>query len=295
MENNNIEEVQNKLPIGIVTDNACDLGNEILNEKHVECLHYPVIMGGKLYNKDDNITVKDLINYADKHKELPKTSQLTPKDLMEYFKELLTRYEQFIFICLGSSFSGTLSNAMLVAKELDPEWNKIFVVDSENLSSGLGLLVLKACKMRDLGKTAPEIVSEVKRCVPLVRTQFAINTLNYLHMGGRCSGTTRLFGTLLMIKPIIRVVDGAMVVAKKPIGYSKALESILEYVKSDADNIDPDYVMITHCMADKDAVYLRNELNKFLKCDILQETYADVIVSTHCGPRTIGVLYILKQ
>ena len=214
---------------------------------------------------------------------------------MEYFNNMLEKYEQIIFIGLGSHFSGTLSNAMLAAKELDPEWKKIYVIDSQNLSSGIGLLVLKACKLRDLGWNVEDIVKEVKRCVPLVRTQFAVNTLNHLHMGGRCSGTTKLFGTLLKIKPIIRVVDGVMIVAKKPIGYGKALNAILEYVKNDADNIDPDYVMITHCMADNDAVYLRNELNKFIKCDNLRETHADVIVSTHCGPRTIGILYILKQ
>ena len=253
------------------------------------------MMGGKSYVSKKDITVKDIIAFAEKHKELPKTSQITPKDFIEYFKKLLEKYEQFIFIGLGSHFSGTLSNAMLAAKELDPEWKRIYIVDSLNLSSGIGLLVLKACKLRDECKTIEEIVSEVKRCVPLVRTQFAVNTLNHLHMGGRCSGTTKLVGTLLKIKPIIRVVDGSMVVAKKPMGYGKALDAVLEYVRMDQDNIDPDYVMITHCMADNDAIYLRNELNKFLKCDNLRETHADVIVSTHCGPRTIGVLYILKK
>lgn len=289
------EKIIKKIPIGIITDSACDLDDDILIDKHIDYLPYTLMMGGKSYVSKKDITVKDIIAFAEKHKELPKTSQITPKDFIEYFKKLLEKYEQFIFIGLGSHFSGTLSNAMLAAKELDPEWKRIYIIDSLNLSAGIGLLVLKACKLRDEGKTIEEIVSEVKRCVPLVRTQFAVNTLNHLHMGGRCSGTTKLVGTLLKIKPIIRVVDGSMVVAKKPMGYGKALDAVLEYVRMDQDNIDPDYVMITHCLADNDAIYLRNELNKFLKCDNLRETHADVIVSTHCGPRTIGVLYILKK
>lgn len=283
-----------KLPIGIITDSAVDLTQEILDDNNIEVMNYSIIMGGKSYISRVEVKVHDIFEYADTHKELPRTSQITPKGFVDYYTEFLEKYERIIYIGLGSHFSGTFNNANLAAKELGDD-GRVTVIDSMNLSSGIGLLVLKACKLRDEGKTVEEITKEVTRCVPLVRTQFAVDTLKYLHMGGRCSGASKLFGTLLKIKPIIRVVNGEMVVAAKPIGYNKALKTILDYVKRDLDNIDLDNVMVTHCLADKDAVYLKEELNKFLVCDNLRETFADAIVSTHCGPRTIGILYILKK
>ena len=121
----------------------------------------------------------------------------------------LEKYDEIIYIGLSSKFSGTFNNARLAKMELDTD--KVHIVDSMNLSSGIGLLLLRACKYRDMGKSALEIVKEVERCVPLVRTQFAINTLDFLHWGGRCSGTAHLFGGILRIKPIVRVVDGGMI------------------------------------------------------------------------------------
>lgn len=285
--------MENKIPIGIVTDSAVDMTDEILNDNHIEVLNYSIIMGGKSYISRVEVHVSDIFKFADEHKELPRTSQITPKGFVDYYTELLNKYERIIYIGLGSHFSGTYNNACLAAKEF-PE-GAVTPIDSLNLSSGIGLLVLKACKLRDEGKTVEEIAKEVTRCVPLVRTQFAVDTLKYLHMGGRCSGASKLVGSLLNIKPIIRVVNGEMIVAAKPIGYNKALKTVLDYVRRDLDNIDPDNVMITHCLANKDAVYLREELDKFLVCDNLRETFADAIVSTHCGPRTIGILYILKK
>jgi len=280
--------------IGIIADTACDLTKELITKNNIEIIPFYVNVNGKEYLSGKDITVEELFKYAEKHKVIPKTSQISFLTFMEEFEKYLQKYDEIIYIGLGSKFSGTFNNVRLAKEELNSE--KIHLIDSQNLSSGIGLLLLKACKLRNLGKSCNEIVKEVQRCVPLVRTQFAINTLDYLHWGGRCSGTTHLFGTLLRIKPIVKVVDGAMMVAKKPIGkFEKALKVMIDMVRAEKDNIDPDNIMITHCLADEDAQYLKKEISEFVSTDSIHETYADVIVSAHCGPRTIGILYILEK
>lgn len=279
--------------IGILTDTASDLTNELYEKNNIERLPFYVTINGKEYLSGRDITVQELFEYSKKTKTIPRTSQISPSKFVSYFESYLEKYDELIYIGLSSKFSGTINNANIAATEFN---GKVKVIDSMNLSSGIGLLVLKACKWRDMGKSSEEIVEELNRCVPLVRTQFAINTLTYLHYGGRCSDATRLFGTLLKIKPIVKVVNGGMVVAKKPIGkLTKALNVMLQMVEAEKDNIDLDNVMITHCLANEEAQYLREGLGKFLNLENVHETFADVIVSSHCGPKTIGILYILKN
>ena len=279
--------------IGIITDTASDLTKEMYEKLNIERIPFYVEINGKSYQSGKDITVDELFEFSKKEKMIPRTSQITPAHFMQYFGEYLKKYEKIIYIGIGSGFSGTFNNAFLAAQDLGED--RVFVVDSQNLSSGEGLLVLKACKMRDQGKDIEEIIKEVERCVPLVRTSFAVETLEYLHLGGRCSSASKLVGTLLKIKPIIKVVDGKMMVAKKPIGsYKKALDLMLENVVADLDNIDLDNVLVTHCKADSDASYLIEELKKIVPENCIHETFAESIVSTHCGPRTIGILYILK-
>lgn len=280
--------------IGIIADTACDLTNELCEKHNIERIPFYVNVNGKEYLSGRDITVEELFKFSRENKSIPKTSQITIVEFTKKFKEYLEKYDEIIYIGLSSKFSGTFNNARLAKMELDTD--KVHIVDSMNLSSGIGLLLLRACKYRDMGKSALEIVKEVERCVPLVRTQFAINTLDFLHWGGRCSGTAHLFGGILRVKPIVRVVDGGMMVAKKPIGkFEKALKVMLDMVRADIDNIDPDNIMITHCLADDDAQYLKKEVSEMIKGANINETFADVIVSAHCGPRTIGILYILEK
>ena len=196
-----------------------------------------------------------------------------------------------MYIGLASGFSSSYNSAKLAAENFD----NVYVVDSQNLSSGVGLLVNKAVKFRNEGFSASEIAQKVQEIVPLVRVQFVIDTLKYLHMGGRCSGMAKIFGTALKLKPIIRVIDNAMVVAKKPVGYNKGLQAMLGYLEQDKDNIDEDMLTITHCLADEDAKYLKQQVPTIVDHKNIVETHAGCVISTHCGPRCIGILYILKQ
>lgn len=277
--------------INIVTDCTSDLTDDLIQKHDIKVLPLYVTFGDESYRDGIDITTEELYEKVEQYNSLPKTAALPPVQFTELFSTY-SQDEDVIFMGIGSNFSGTFQNAYLASQDFE----NVYVIDSQNLSSGIGLLLLKLAKLRDQGLNTPQIIKEINKIIPLVRTQFAINTLEYLHMGGRCSGTTKIFGTLLKIKPIIRVIDGKMEVTKKPRGkFNKALEALLDYVKDDLGNIDEDYVMVTHSLAKAEADYLISELKDNLNINNIIETRASGVISTHCGPRTIGILYITKQ
>lgn len=279
--------------IGIITDCTCDLTKEMYEKYNIEVLPLYVVMKGKTYQDGIDITTEEMYKLVDKYNELPKTSNVSPAKFEEFFKYYLEKYESIIYYGIGSDLSGTYQNAKIAASEFDE--NKVFIGDSKNLSTGIGLLILKAAKYRDEGYSAKEIFEKVNELVPRVRTQFAINTLKYLHMGGRCSGVSKILGTALKLKPIIKVINGKLEVSKKPIGYVRALRTMLDNAYVDLGNIDLDHVFVTHTVADDDAKYLKGELSKVIPSDCLRETNASGVIATHCGPRTIGILYLVKE
>ncbi len=274
----------------ILTDSSCDLPQSYLDINNVKMLSYVINLKDKSYLDRIDINTKDMFKKIDQAKEITKTAAISPAQFKEYFKQYADQYD-VVYIGLGSGFSSTFNSAYLAAEEFD----NVYTVDSQNLSSGIGLLVNKAVKFRNEGFSAKEIAEKVRELVPLVRVQFVIDTLKYLHMGGRCSGTAKIFGSALRLKPIIRVLDNKMVVAKKPIGYSKGLQALLGYLEQDKDNIDEDMMTITHCFADEDAKYLKEKIPTIIDHKNLVETHAGCVISTHCGPRCIGILYILKH
>ena len=242
--------------IHIMTDCTSDLSPELYEKHQIIVLPLYITFGSETYRDGIDITTAELYEKINQYRALPKSAALPPQAFIEEF-EKISPDEDIIFMGIGSGFSSTYNNAIIAAKNFP----NVYVIDSKNLSTGIGLQLLKIAKLRSEGLSASAIVEKMKELSPKVRTQFAINTLEYLHMGGRCSGTSRLFGTLLKIKPIIRVIDGAMEIAKKPLGkYSKALDILLEYFANDKDNIDPSCLAVTHSLADEDAKYLIDKI-----------------------------------
>ena len=276
--------------IKIICDSSIDLPLSFIEEEDIEILHFVVTMNNVTYYDGKTITVDKMYELVEKHKQLPKTSAFGPEIFEETVKKF-SDYDDIILTGIGSGFSSSFNSSRIGTMD----YPNVHCIDSKNLSSGTGLLVMKMCKLRKEGKSAKEIVEEIEKLVPLVRSQFAVNTLEFLHMGGRCSGASKLFGTMLRLKPIIKVVDNGMVVAKKPIGFHKALNAMLDEVIREKDNIDLDHIMVTHSKAKEDAQYLINELSKHFDKEIIMETHASGTISTHCGPRTIGILYIAKE
>ena len=166
-----------------------------------------------------------------------------------------------------------------------------------NLSTGIGLLVLKAAQMRDQGASFDEIVEQVHALIPKVHTSFVIDTLEYLYKGGRCSALANIFGTLLRIRPVIEVrKDGTMGVKEKIGGTRKrALLSMVDEFKTLAPDIDLERVFITHTGCDADAEFIKAMLVSFAKIQEVHITYAGTTIASHCGPGTVGILYLMKQ
>jgi len=279
--------------VAIITDSTCDLSKEIIESRNIKVLPLYVRFGEDIYRDGIDITTDRLYELVEQKNEIPKTSAVSPGDFIEAFEPLIKDGYDIIYTGIGSSLSGTFQSAHIASLEF-PE-NRIFLVDSKNLSTGIGLLVLKACDLRDQGLSASDIKDRLLEIVPKVRSQFAVKTLDYLHKGGRASGTAKLLGTMLRIKPIIQVRDGKMDVYTKTMGkMSRALDVMLTDYINLGEQIDLDYVMITHSQAGKHVDYMSEIVNQKLKPNKLFVTEAGCVISSHCGPGTIGILYIVK-
>ena len=209
------------------------------------------------------------------------------------FRKYLDQGYEIIFIGIGKNFSATYQSAYAAKSELESD--SIYLVESGNLSSGTGLLVLKAAKFRDEGLSAPQIKKKLDELVPKVRTQFVLDTLEYLYKGGRLNALSKLFGTMLKIKPIIKVRDGSMAVGKKGRGNIRAgIDIMLNEALLEKDAIDEDFLMVTHSLTYENAEYIKKRLKAELKVKNIYETNAGCVISSHCGKGTIGILYIVK-
>lgn len=280
--------------VKLFTDSTCDLSFELIEKYQIEVIPLHINIGDKTFQDLVELQNEQLFELVKKTNLHPKTSAVAPGVFLEKFQEALQEGFDVVYMGIGGGFSGTLQSAHTAVLEL--EENRVFLIDSQNLSSGSGLLLVKAGELVKQGKSAQEIKAEVEKIIPRVRTQFVIDTLEYLHRGGRCSATARIFGTALKVHPIIRVVDGAMTVAKKPRGsILKAIDVMMEYLEKDKDNIDPELIFITHAQASSEVPYVREKIKMTAKFDDIIETKAGSVISSHCGPHTIGILYITKE
>ena len=283
--------------VKVVSDSTCDLGNEILSSLNVGVIPLYIEHEGKVFEDGVDITTKEMYELIRSSGKLTKSSCRSPEELKLFFKKFLDEgYDQVIYMGIGSTLSGTFNNARLASLELGTD--KVFIVDSLNLSTGIGLLVYKACEYRDQGLDAKEIVERLNALVPNVRSQFVIDTFENLHKGGRCSGMARIFGTMLRIKPNIKVINGKLEVARKPIGMKRGLLAMISDIQEDFNNnnVDLGHVMVTHSFADEDAKFIIPRLIQMgIPADKIVETKAGCVISTHCGEGTIGILYITNN
>ena len=282
------------MKVKIITDSTCDLGKELIEKLDIEVLPLYVNFTDATYLDGVDIEVNKLYELVEEKNELPKTAAVAIPTVEDVFKKYLDEGYDIVYTGISKAMSRTFENINMVAQNLGPD--RVFPVDSKNLSTGIGLLVLKACKYRDQGLSAKEIKANLERDRELVLSQFAIERMDFLHKGGRCSSLAAFLGTVLKIKPIIAVRDGKMHVAKKPIGRMKmALDVMLNQIESDKDRLDPDHIFITHSLAYESAEYIKDKLTlMFPGVDII-ETVAGCVISSHCGKGTIGILYMVNE
>jgi DegV family protein with EDD domain len=277
--------------IKIIADSTCDLSQELIEKYNIDILPLHIHLGEEEYKDGVNIVPEQIYQWSDKTRQTPKTSAVSINEAIELFG----KYESQDIICFSISgeMSSTVQVMKLAAQELDRE-EQISIIDSRSLSTGIGLLIIEAAVMADNGKTADEIVKAIEELIPRVRASFVVDTLTFLHRGGRCSAVSALAGGALKIHPKIVVENGKMDAAKK---YRGRMEKVIpNYVKEMHDELriaKHDRVFITHSGCPKETI---EEVYRYLKeLDLFNEilvTRAGSVISSHCGPGTLGVLYI---
>jgi len=279
--------------IKIITDSTCDLTTEIFNNLDIAFVPLYVNFDDFTYTDLLEITTMEVFKMVGEYNKLPKTAAPSPADFSKAFKPYMDNGQDIIYIGLSSMMSSTINNAIIAAGEFP--MGRIEIIDSENLSSGIGLLVLKAVEYVKGGMELSQVAERIRKLVPKVRTAFAIDNLEYLYKGGRCSALQNFASGVFKIKPIISVVAGKMGVREKVRGnQKKVLDILLNSVLANKDNIDLSRIIITHSMSKANADFLKSELESKIMVEEILITDAGCVVSSHCGPNTIGILYIEK-
>ena len=280
--------------VKIFSDSTCDLSEELIKKYEITIIPLCIIMGDKSYYDGEGLGQKEIFKWADENKTTPKTAAITTERLEEAVKPVLDAGDEIVLFTISSGMSSTYNLASIYAEEGGN--GRMHVIDSANLSTGIGLLVIKAAEMAAAGKGASEIVKEIGELIPRVRASFVIDTLTYLSRGGRCSSVTALLAGTLKLHPEIVVKDGAMGVYKK---YRGSLgNSVMKYATDLEEALldaDHDRVFITHTVRESERAIV-DEVRKYLESlgvfkEVI-ETRAGGVISSHCGPGTLGILFI---
>lgn len=280
------------MKIALSTESTVDLTEEIIKENEIHVLPGIVILGDKTYLDGVDINPLQIFEYVDQNKILPKTAAINVYQFEEYFTGLLKDHDAVIHVCLSSGISSTCANA-IAASQTDGLKGKVFVVDSKSLSTGIALLVLYARKLINQGLDVSEVYEEVVKRVPHVQASFVINTVDYLYKGGRCSGVAAFAAAVFRIKPQIIVDGGKMHPGKKYSGRGVAVvKKYCEDTLAEFKNPDLSIGFVTHSHATPEMVEVAMEAMRKRGFKKIYETTAGCTISSHCGPKTLGILYI---
>lgn len=279
--------------VKIIADSTCDLSQEICGRYDISILPLHILLGDEEYLDGKNITPSQIYAWSDENRTTPRTSAPSLEDAIALLEPYVREHREVVCFSISDEMSASGSVMRLAAGELEAE-DLICVVNSANLSTGIGLLVVEAAIMAGQGADAETIVRRMEELKPLVRASFVVDTLVYLHRGGRCSGLAALAGGALKLHPRIMVEDGKMKPGKKYRGnINKVIMSYVTDMEEDLKRAKKDRVFITHSTCDAAVV---EEVRQYLKSlnhfDEILETMAGGVVSSHCGPGTLGVLFI---
>lgn len=278
--------------IKITCDSTCDLPQALYAKYDVEVTSLSVALGDALYRDGKDVSAPELFAYVKESGNLPKTSAVSMGEYLDVFGKYTAEGKTVIHISLSSALSASYQNAVLAAQEL----GNVYVVDSRNLSSGSGHLVIEAAEMVAQGLDAESIVARLNEMKERLDVSFVLQTLEYLQKGGRCSSVAALGARALQLRPEIRVADGGMGVGKK---YRGSMEkSVLDYIRGrleGRDDIDARRIFVTHSPMDSavvdKAIALVKELHPF---DEVIEADAGCTICSHCGPNCLGLLFFKK-
>ncbi len=277
-------------PVMITADSTCDLSEELLNRYNVKILPLTILLGEESFLDGAHYTPADMYKRYRADGTLPKTAAPSLQQIMEFFTPFLNEGYEIVHLDISSELSSTCNNARIVGSELDG----VYVVDSRMLSTGVGLLVIEGAECRDKGMSAADIAEHLTALTEKVDTSFVLDTLEFMWKGGRCSGVAALGANLLKLKPALEMKDGKLGVYKK---YRGSINSVYkQYIteRLSGKKVRPGHVFITESGEIEQSVIdeLEALVRELIPVQEIHHTIAGCTVSSHCGPKTLGVLFI---
>ena len=279
------------MKIRISADSTCDLSPELIRKYDIGITPLSVIIDGQVFYDGVDVTPRDIFRASDAGKSV-RTAAVNTYEYREFFEEQLKTYDQVVHICISSEFSTCYSDACEASMKMD----NVFIVDSRNLSTGSGLLVLEGAEMAAKGMDGAKIAETLRGRTGLVDASFVIRTVDYLRRGGRCSGMEALGAKMLHIRPSIVVADGKMHPGEKYRGrYEHYLKHYIEDTLANDSTIDFSRVFITHSPSEEGLVsFAIDKVKSYGLFREVLETMAGCTVCCHCGPDTLGILFMRR-
>ena len=280
-------------PVKIVADSTCDLTPELIEQFGIDIIPLYVNLGGKLYRDvNEEINVQQIFDYVSRTGTLPGTVGCSVADFTTVFQKWTEAGYDVVCITISSEMSVTFQSARLAAESFEG----VYPVDSRNLSTGVGHVVINGALLAQQGLPADEIARRLQALTPRVRASFILDNLDYMKKGGRCSTVAAFGANLLRIKPTILVENGSMRVGQKFRGtLTRVLEEYVDAQLAGRDDIVTDRIFITHTGEMPEAVEaVRNRIAKHQQFDEVIETHARSTITSHCGPNTLGILFVVK-
>ena len=280
------------MKIKIISDSTCDLSPALLAEHDIALARLTVIKGDEQFVDGETITPADIFAHVAAGGDLCSTSAYSVGQYEDLFAQYAKDYDGIIHINISSHFSSCHQNACIAAEDFP----NVRVIDSMNLSTGQGHVVLEACRLAKECEDLDEIADKLKAFAPRVEASFLLDQLKYMVKGGRCSSATALGANLLNLKPCIEVRDGKMSVVKKYRGsYAKCLASYVKDRLADREDIVRNELFLTYTpVTDECLTAVKETIDAYGNFQTVYETTAGCTVSCHCGPSTLGVLFVRK-
>ena len=278
--------------IKVTADSTCDLNKELLAANDITLTSLIVIKDGKEYYDGVTITPAEIFEHVAAGGGLCSTAAQSVGYYQDVFEKYASEYDGVVHISIGSGFSSSYQNACIAAEDFP----NVRVIDSMNLSTGQGHVVLEACRLRETCEDLDEIAEKLRAFAPRVEASFLLDQLKYMVKGGRCSAVAALGANLLGLKPCIEVRDGKMGVVKKYRGkYEKCLASYVKDRLADREDIIRDELFLTYTPVDDNCLAaVKEAIEEHGHFNTVYETTAGCTVSCHCGPGTLGVLFVRK-
>lgn len=280
------------MKIKILSDSTCDLSAELLDRYDITLVPLTIIKNGEAFSDGITITPAEIFEHVANGGDLCSTTAMNVGEYTEHFEKYASDYDGVIHINIGAGFSSSYQNACLAAAEFE----NVRVVDSQNLSTGQGLVVLKACELAQTCQSLDELYNQVQAFTTKVEASFLLDQLQYMVKGGRCSSVVALGANLLNLKPCIEVKDGKMSVVKKYRGnYAKCLATYVKDRLCDRADLDKGTLFVTNTPVSDACMHaVKEAVNAYADFENIYWTVAGCTVSCHCGPGTLGVLFVRK-